>query len=213
MATAKKQKRKRLVLSIEEKVEVVAMLDKDISYTVIMERFGIGKSTVGDIWKNKEKILAFRREMVEMGMSRKAKTMKQGDQKLDQAAYLWFKQKRMEGVPIIGPMLCQKAVELSKRLYGEKPVALLQVEGGDGGSARGMESVSFLLRVRNSRGTRNRLINLYLHFKNLLKRKTLLSTKYLTVMRQGSIFGSYQILHLLQVLKSQPLVEKNLRNV
>ena len=32
MATAKKQKRKRLVVSIEEKVEVVAMLDKGLNY-------------------------------------------------------------------------------------------------------------------------------------------------------------------------------------
>ena len=32
MATAKKQKRKRLVISIEEKVEVVAMLDKGLNY-------------------------------------------------------------------------------------------------------------------------------------------------------------------------------------
>lgn len=33
------------------------MLDKSASYTVIAERFGIGKSTVGDIKKNREKIL------------------------------------------------------------------------------------------------------------------------------------------------------------
>ena len=30
-----------------------------------------------------------------------------------------FKQKRTEGVPVSGPMLCEKAVELSKGLHGE----------------------------------------------------------------------------------------------
>ena len=30
-----------------------------------------------------------------------------------------FKQKRMEGVPVSGPILCEKAVELSKGLHGE----------------------------------------------------------------------------------------------
>ncbi len=82
------------------------MLDKSVSYTVIAEKFGIGKSTVGDVKKNREKILKFQGEMIDMGMSRKAKVMKLGNnQKLDQAVYIWFRQKRMEGVPVSGPML------------------------------------------------------------------------------------------------------------
>ena len=118
MVTAKK--RKRLVHSKEDKTKTVDMLDKHVSYTVIMEKVRIGKSTIGDIKKNREKILTFKRQVAKMGVSREAKTMKLGEHhKLDQAVYLWFKQKRMEGVPVSGPMLCEKAVELSKRLYGE----------------------------------------------------------------------------------------------
>lgn len=46
--------------------------------------------------------------------------MKLGDDhRLDQAVYLWFKQKRMEGVSISGPMLCEKALQLSKSLHDE----------------------------------------------------------------------------------------------
>ena len=42
------------------------------------------------------------------------------DQRLEKAVYLlWFKQTRMEGVPVNGPVLCKKAVELSKSLHGE----------------------------------------------------------------------------------------------
>ena len=37
------------------------------------------KSTVSDIKKNKAKILTFKREMADMGMSLKAKTMRLGD--------------------------------------------------------------------------------------------------------------------------------------
>ena len=82
------------------------MLDKSVSYTVIAEKFGIGKSTVSDLKKNKEKILCFQREMMEMEMKKEAKTMRLGDDKrLDQALYLWFKQKHMEGVPATGPLL------------------------------------------------------------------------------------------------------------
>ena len=86
-----------------------------------MEKYGIGKSTVSDIKKNKAKIMQFRHEMVEMGMKQQAKVMKIGDdQRLDQTVFLWFKQKSAEGVPISGPLLCEKALELSKILQGEE---------------------------------------------------------------------------------------------
>ena len=46
-----KKKRKRVVLTIEEKVKVLDMLDKSVSYSIIAEKFGIGKSTVSDLKK------------------------------------------------------------------------------------------------------------------------------------------------------------------
>ena len=49
-----KKKRKRVVLTIEEKVKVLDMLDKSVSYSIIAEKFGIGKSTVSDLKKNRE---------------------------------------------------------------------------------------------------------------------------------------------------------------
>ena len=49
-----------------------------------------------------------------MGVNRKAKVMKlAANDKLDKALYIWFKQKRMEGVPISGSMLCEKAIQLN----------------------------------------------------------------------------------------------------
>ena len=38
---------------------------------------------------------------------------------LDKAVYLWFKQQRMDGVPISRLILCEKAIQLSKKLFGE----------------------------------------------------------------------------------------------
>ena len=95
------------------------MIERGSSLTVIAQKNRIAKSTVSDIKKNKEKILAFKKDMAEMGMSSKAKMMRLGDDKqLDRAVYVWFKQKRMEGTPIKGPMLCEKAVQFSKRMHG-----------------------------------------------------------------------------------------------
>ena len=65
-------KRKRTVLALKDKLNIIQMIDKGVSYSVIAETFGIGKSTVGDIKKQKEKITQFGNQIAEMGMTRKA---------------------------------------------------------------------------------------------------------------------------------------------
>ena len=69
---AAKPKRKRTVLSIEDKVAIIKHLENS-SANVIAERYGVGKSTVSDIKKNCDKILRFQQEIRDMGMSKKAK--------------------------------------------------------------------------------------------------------------------------------------------
>ena len=82
-------------------MKIIELLDKSVSYSVIMEKYGIGKSTVSDVNKSRLKIRCFSREMVEMGMKNKPslKVMNvSNDRCLDQAVFLWFIQKRSEGV-------------------------------------------------------------------------------------------------------------------
>ena len=43
---------KGVVLTITDKVKILELLDKSVSYTIIAEKFGVGKSTVGDIKKS-----------------------------------------------------------------------------------------------------------------------------------------------------------------
>ena len=81
---------------------------------MIAERYGIGNSTVSDIRRNREKIEKFGRDVTEMGMKKKVKTMKLGaDKNMEEALYVWFKQKRMEEVAVSGPMLREKAIVLN----------------------------------------------------------------------------------------------------
>ena len=94
------------VLSIEKKLEVVQML-KTSWQKVIAEKCGVRKSTVVATKKNEARLLAFKSSTINMGMSRQAKVMRLGDStQLDKAVYLWFKQKRMDGIPVRGPILC-----------------------------------------------------------------------------------------------------------
>ena len=55
--------------------------------------------------------------MTDMGVKRPAKVMKLGkDENLETALFVWFKQKREEGIPITGAIMQAKARDLHKRL-------------------------------------------------------------------------------------------------
>ncbi|XP_065834220.1 jerky protein homolog-like [Oscarella lobularis] len=50
-----------------------------------------------------------------MGIVRPTKVMKLGsNEKVDEAVFLWFKQARLSGAPVSGPLLCEKAMRLSQ---------------------------------------------------------------------------------------------------
>ena len=55
--------------------------------------------------------------MTEMGVGRSAKVMKLGrNEELEEALFLWFKQKREEGTQVIGSIMQAKAQESYQRL-------------------------------------------------------------------------------------------------
>ena len=64
----KKAKRKRVVLSILDTLEILKMLDKSVSYSIICEKYGTGRSTVGDIKINRDKLTDFQRVIECMGL-------------------------------------------------------------------------------------------------------------------------------------------------
>ncbi len=58
MATAAvSKKRKRTVLTLEKKIEIIKALEKGSSQRVVGERVEVAKSTIADIWKDRKKII------------------------------------------------------------------------------------------------------------------------------------------------------------
>ena len=41
------------------------------------------------------------------------------DDKLDEALYLWFVQKKSQGMPINDPVLCEKSMQLHSKIHGD----------------------------------------------------------------------------------------------
>ena len=60
------EKRKRVVLSIEDKLKIIKLIESNVSYTVISEWFGIGRSTVCDINRTKDEIRRFSQKTSQM---------------------------------------------------------------------------------------------------------------------------------------------------
>ena len=106
---------KRRVLTLKDKLSVVEMREKGYSYARITAEFQIGKSTVFNIVKQKNKLRSFIAERDD-GSSRK-KMRVADDDSLDRAVYLWFTQERSNGCPISGPLIMEKARMLHAIIY------------------------------------------------------------------------------------------------
>ncbi|XKL60101.1 hypothetical protein PGB90_001117 [Kerria lacca] len=109
MSENQDKKRKKKVISIDEKYEAIQRLDAGESAVKIAEDLGVGRSTVGDWKKNRDEIERWC--SVHAGSSgskpvKKRKTMKKSEyDRVSEALFIWFVEKRERDVPISGPIL------------------------------------------------------------------------------------------------------------
>lgn len=109
-------KRKRVVLSLKDKVEIINQLKKGVAGKVLADRFGVGAATITDIKNNSEKILSLVTTLETGDGCSSRKVMKKAkDEQHENAVFTWFLQQRSIGQPISGPILCEKA-----RMFSEK---------------------------------------------------------------------------------------------
>lgn len=112
-------KRKRVVLSMKDKYEINKRLEEGESATKLSIEYKVGKSTITDIKKQKTSISNFISQLDSSDGSSSRKTMKlASNTNLDDAVFKWFTQKRCQGEPISGPILCEKAVQFNEKLGG-----------------------------------------------------------------------------------------------
>ena len=112
------EKRKRNVLILPEKIELIKRMEKGESRAKLMAEYGVGSSTLYDLKKQKDKLLSFVASTEgPMGKIQKRKTLK-GPQMvdLDRAFYLWFQARHSEGKAVSGPALIDEAKKLKDDL-------------------------------------------------------------------------------------------------
>ncbi|XP_028661789.1 jerky protein homolog-like [Erpetoichthys calabaricus] len=103
-------KRKRVVLSIATKLQIVERAEKGESIAKLSSEFNIGNQTVRDIVRKKDELYKFVTSSDAFNWTSARKTTKGSKfDDLDRAVFEWFKQKRAEGCPVSGPLLLEKA--------------------------------------------------------------------------------------------------------
>lgn len=110
-------KRKRVVLSLADKIQIIKQLDKGVTGKVLAEKYGLGQATISDIKKNRISILNYVSVLESEDGSSSRKSMKMASNKeLEDVIFKWFLQQRGMGNPITGPILCEKAKLLAEKL-------------------------------------------------------------------------------------------------
>lgn len=115
------QKRKRAVLTLEKKLEIIEALKKGATAVTLSVQFNVPRTTINDLKKKSTEIEQYASQMESLdGRTKQRKTMKgAANEALDTALYLWFIQKRSEGVPLSGPIVAEKALFFNTKLNGD----------------------------------------------------------------------------------------------
>lgn len=108
MATA--AKRKRVVLTIQQKLDIVQNIERGSTVKQMCNQYNVGDSTVRDIVKNKDKLVTFACSSDTNFAMANRKTMKKSSyEELDECLREWFMQQRAQGTPVSGPICMTKA--------------------------------------------------------------------------------------------------------
>lgn len=91
-------KRKRSVLTLETKLEIVRALEKGNAQREFASKFGVAKSTVADNWKDRQKLSNFTLASESCSYTKKRCIIRDPKFDLvDDACWNWFYQQRAKG--------------------------------------------------------------------------------------------------------------------
>uniref|UniRef100_G1KUP5 HTH CENPB-type domain-containing protein n=1 Tax=Anolis carolinensis TaxID=28377 RepID=G1KUP5_ANOCA len=104
------KKRKRLCLSIAQKVKLLEKLDSGVSVKHLTLEYGVGMTTIYDLKKQKDKLLKFYAESDEEKLMKNRKTLhKAKNEDLDRVLKEWIRQRRTEHLPLNGMLIMKQA--------------------------------------------------------------------------------------------------------
>ncbi|XP_048215184.1 jerky protein homolog [Perognathus longimembris pacificus] len=116
------EKRKRVVLTLREKIDICTRLERGESRKALMQEYNVGMSTLYDIKAHKAQLLRFFANSDSHQALERRRTLHTPKlEHLDRVLYEWFLVKRAEGTPVSGPMLIEKAKDLYEQMQLAEP--------------------------------------------------------------------------------------------
>lgn len=113
------KRRKRVVVTLQKKLEALKRIDHGESLVSIARQLGVSATTVGDWKKCRKQLESYATKTSAQNSNRRS--MKQPVYvKTNEATYVWFQQHRSQGIPLSGPIIQAKAKALSQHFPGEK---------------------------------------------------------------------------------------------
>ena len=118
MCIIKEKKRKHQAVSLELKLNIIAELQKGKSQRLVSDIFHVSRSTVNDIWRQREKIEQYITCCDNFTLVKKRCMIRQIHfPELDKACHIWFLQQRSKAAPVSGPILPEKSLQLFPKIY------------------------------------------------------------------------------------------------
>ncbi|XP_057591361.1 jerky protein homolog [Hippopotamus amphibius kiboko] len=116
------EKRKRVVLTLKEKMDICRRLETGESRKALMQEYNVGMSTLYDIRAHKARLLRFFASSdSDKALAHRRTLHTPKLEHLDRVLYEWFLVKRAEGVPVSGPMLIEKAKDFYEQMQLTEP--------------------------------------------------------------------------------------------
>nr|XP_015833731.1 PREDICTED: jerky protein homolog-like isoform X1 [Tribolium castaneum]XP_015833732.1 PREDICTED: jerky protein homolog-like isoform X2 [Tribolium castaneum] len=110
-------KRKRVVLTFQQKLEILQQLNEGTRGSVLAKQYGIGTSTISDIKRNADAILKFVSNLdCENQISEKKTRKTAQNTDLDSLIHRWYLEERKKGGVPLDATICAKALEINSQL-------------------------------------------------------------------------------------------------
>ncbi|XP_069670562.1 zinc finger protein 239-like isoform X2 [Periplaneta americana] len=110
-------------LSVQQKCDIIKCLQNGDVVSDIASRYGIGMRTIFRIKQNRTEILEMAERVKnsdgDAGRRKVIKSSTSAFHEFDNAMFQWFKVQRARGISVSGPVLCEKALDLNRKMGGD----------------------------------------------------------------------------------------------
>lgn len=114
-----RQQKQHVFLPLCDKLKIIEAVNAGKTISSIAKHYNISRTAVGDLKRRKRSIKDVS-NLNEIALKRRKVIKRVHNEELERAVIMWYNEKREMGLPLSGPMICEKALFLNDRLNGSE---------------------------------------------------------------------------------------------